>query len=352
MVGISASVTALEKNLETWILAIDKCGSTKEIDEIRRNLLGKTGHVTNAFGELKGLSVDDKKLYGDRVNKIKFSLEDAILNVKIKLEKLQMLEKLDKEAVDVTLPVINNRFGKLHIITSEIRRIKQYYQSRGFSVIDGPEVETDFFNFDALNMPKHHPARQNHDTFYIDGFDAVLLRTQTSCVQVRAMLEGKLPIRMVSIGKTYRRDATDATHSPMFHQLEGLVVDRSPLNIGHLKSELVKFISSFFEVDNVAVRLRPSFFPFTEPGMEVDCRYSKKDGKVALSSTGDKWLEISGAGMVHPNVFKYCGIHGEVYGFAYAFGIERIIMLKNGINDIRDLYSSDKRALQYYGRPA
>jgi phenylalanyl-tRNA synthetase alpha chain len=349
---VSATVAELEESLKDWLIVISKCVSSSEIDDVRSNLIGKSGIVTTAFESLRTLPPDIKKQYGGRLNDIKVALEAALSDRKMKLEEAQLHERLREETVDITLPVENDRFGSLHPITREIRRIKEYYQSRGFSVLDGPEVETDFFNFDALNIPKHHPARQSHDTFYLDGFDDVLLRTQTSCVQVRAMLEHGIPIRMVSVGKTYRRDAMDSTHSPMFHQLEGLVVDREPLSICHLKSELVKFIAFFFGVDDVTVRFRPSFFPFVEPGMEFDCRYTKKDGKVIFSDTGDKWLEMGGAGMVHPNVFKSCGITEKVYGFAYAFGIERVIMLKDSIHDIRTFFSTDQRVLQYYGYPA
>jgi phenylalanyl-tRNA synthetase alpha chain len=349
---VSVVVTELENNLDAWLAAIGECKSLEVLDVVRKNLLGRSSAIISTFSQLKSLHADDRRLYGDRVNKIKASLEAAISDTQGALEEMQVQEKLREEAVDVTLPVISDRFGSTHIITKTMGRIRQYYQARGFSVIDGPELETSFFNFNALNTPKHHPARQSHDTFYIDGFDDLLLRTQTSCVQVRAMISDGVPIRMVSMGKTYRRDAIDATHSPMFHQLEGLVVDRSPLSIGHLKRELVKFISFFFGVSDVAVRFRPSFFPFVEPGMEFDCRYSKRDGKVVFSQSGDRWLEIGGAGMVHPNVFKSCGITGEVYGFAYAFGIERIIMLKDSISDIRNLYSTDQRLLRHYGRPA
>lgn len=401
MADVSVAIAEIEKNLGTWLATIKACESLDELDIMRRDLLGKSSHIVNAFSKLKELAVDDRRSYGDRINKVKASLEATVADTQNELEERLARERLREETVDVTLPVGSSRFGSVHPITGAMRRIRQYYQSRGFSVIDGPEIETDFFNFDALNVPKHHPARQSHDTFYVDGFEDVLLRTQTSCVQVRAMLGNSplpyppepelmvrdtdrrstvysgvnehsstesthqkggygevgngssgIPIRMVSMGRTYRRDAIDATHSPMFHQLEGLVVDRTPRSIGHLKSELVKFISFFFGVSDVAVRFRPSFFPFVEPGMEFDCRYTKKDGRVVFSQSGDRWLEIGGAGMVHPNVFKSCGITGEVYGFAYAFGIERIIMLKEGISDIRNLYSTDHRLLRHYGLPS
>ncbi|MDR3224335.1 MAG: phenylalanine--tRNA ligase subunit alpha [Holosporales bacterium] len=343
-------ITTLLDRLNEWLSGVDSAGSSCELDKIRVDLFGKSGVITMAFKSLKDCSAEEKKIVGEQLNIIKNKLETAISSQAEKLEAALIDEKIKSETVDVTLPM-NGKFGGLHPITQATRRIKNYYLSRGFLVLDGPEVETDFFNFDALNIPKHHPARQSHDTFYLDGFNETLLRTQTSCVQIRSMLERGVPIRMVSIGKTYRNDSLDATHSPMFHQVEGLVVEKTPLSIGCLKSELMRFISFFFEVENVSVRFRPSFFPFTEPSMELDCRYTKKDGKIIITPDGDKWLEMCGSGMVHPNVFKSCGITEQVYGFAYAFGIDRLVMMKNGIQDIRDLFDPDQRILKHYNSP-
>ena len=320
------------------------------LNEVKAKYLGKKGEITALYSKMKDLSNDEKKSFGERLNNIKSQIETAISLQKKKIEEYEISEKLRNETLDITLPVENSSFGGLHILTQATRRIRDHYLARGFLVLDGPEVETDFFNFDALNIPEHHPARQNHDTFYLKGFDKTLLRTHTSCVQIRTMKERGIPVRMISIGKTYRNDQLDATHSPMFHQIEGLVVDRKPITIGHLKSELKKFLAFFFEVEDVAIRFRPSFFPFTEPGMEVDCKYTKKDGKLIITSDGDKWLELGGAGMVHPNVYKNCGIEKEVFGFAFGFGLERLIMLKNGITDIRNLFDTDRRWLEYYGQ--
>ena len=339
----------IENNLEYWVKTILGATSTQELERLKADIIGKSGVVTSAFKLLKDASGAEKKSLGEKLNKIKTRIEEALSEQRKKLEEYAISEKLKNETLDITLPVENERFGGLHIITQSLRRIRDHYSARGFLVLDGPEIETDFYNFDALNIPKHHPARQSHDTFYLKGFDETLLRTQTSCVQIRAMQEYGVPIRMISIGKTYRNDQLDATHSPMFHQIEGLVVDRKPLTIGHLKNELKKFLKFFFETDSAAVRFRPSFFPFTEPGMEFDCKYTKKDGRLVITDQGDKWIELGGAGMVHPNVFKSCGIEGPVYGFAYAFGLDRIIMLKNGITDIRNLFDTDQRWLRYYG---
>ena len=339
----------IEKNLEHWVKTILGATSAQELERLKADIIGKSGVVTAAFKMLKDVSVEERKSFGEKLNKIKVQIEETVAQQRKKLEDYEISEKLKNETLEITLPVEKDGFEGLHVITQSLRRIRDHYAARGFLVLDGPEIETDFYNFDALNIPKHHPARQSHDTFYLKGFDETLLRTQTSCVQIRAMQEYGVPIRMISIGKTYRNDQLDATHSPMFHQLEGLVVDRKPLTIGHLKSELKKFLEFFFEADSAAIRFRPSFFPFTEPGMEFDCKYTKKDGRLIITDQGDKWIELGGAGMVHPNVFKSCGIEGPVYGFAYAFGLDRIIMLKNGITDIRNLFDTDQRWLKYYG---
>ena len=338
----------LEKNLDYWMTIIVKATSFAALDKVKSDLLGKSGIITSAFKLMTEIPSDEKKAYGEKINKLKTALEDAIKKQRGLIDEFTISEKLKNETVDVTLPVFGNKFGSRHLITQATNRIRDHYQARGFMVLDGPEIESEFFNFDALNTPKHHPARQSHDTFYLEGFDETLLRTQTSSVQIRTMLDKGVPIRMISIGKTYRNDCLDATHSPMFHQIECLVAQRTPLSIGHLKSELKKFLSFFFEVNDVAIRFRPSFFPFTEPGMEVDCRYMKRDGKLVITKEGDRWLEIAGAGMVHPNVFRSCNVEGPAYGFAFAFGLDRIVMLKNGIQDIRELLETDIRALRHY----
>ena len=339
----------IETNLEHWEKTILEASTFRELERLKADIIGKSGVVTSAFKLLKDAPVGEKKALGEKLNKVKSRVEEVIAQQRKKLENYAVAERLKSETLDITLPVENDHFGGLHIITQSLRRIRDYYSARGFLVLDGPEVETEFYNFDALNMPKHHPARQSHDTFYLKGHDGMLLRTQTSCVQIRAMQKYGIPLRMISIGKTYRNDQLDATHSPMFHQIEGLVVDTEPITIGHLKSELKKFLEFFFETDSASLRFRPSFFPFTEPGMEFDCRYTKKDGKLVISSDGDKWIELGGAGMVHPNVFKSCEIKDEAYGFAFGLGLERIIMLKYGITDIRNLYDTDQRWLRYYG---
>ncbi|MBR1943896.1 MAG: phenylalanine--tRNA ligase subunit alpha [Alphaproteobacteria bacterium] len=339
----------IETEARNFISEIEKLHTIQDIDVAKSKFLGKSGILTQEFKKLSALNSEEKISFGKKLNSIKNQIEEAINNQVKFVKKLELDEKLQAENVDITLPV-NNEFGSLHILSYEIKRIKDEYKANGFLILDGPEVETEFFNFDALNIPKYHPARQSQDTFYIEGFPETLLRTQTSCVQIRAMQEKGLPLRMISIGKTYRNDQLDSTHSPMFHQIEGLVVDYNPINIGNLKDALNRIVAFVFEVDSdsVLLRFRPSFFPFTEPGMEVDCCYSKENGNIKINKNGNKWLELGGAGMVHPNVFKACGIDGEAYGFAFGFGLERLVMLKYGINDIRSFYDTDMRILKHY----
>lgn len=341
-------VEELEKNLEHWLGIIRSSADAEALDRFRIDVLGKSGVFAQYFKALATLPKDEKKDVGEKLNKMKRILEDEWNGQKVKLDEYDLQERIKSETQDITLPVLND-YGSSHIISKSIRRISTFYKSRGFDVVSGPEIEDEFHNFDALNMPKHHPARQSHDTFFIKGFVSNLLRTHTSGVQVRALQESGLPVRMISIGKVYRSDAVDATHSPMFHQFECLVADKKPISIANLKSELVEFIKFFFETDKVMVRFRPSFFPFTEPSMEFDCRYEVKNGKLVISDRGSKWLELGGAGMVHPNVFRDAGItDSDVYGFAFAFGVDRITMLKHGLTDLRHLFSTDLRFLENY----
>ena len=342
----------IENNLDHWLEGISSADSADLLEELKVRLLGKSGVVTSAFKSMGSLSPEDKRAFGERLNKIKDKLEQSFKTQKQKIAEHEIDVRLAKETVDVTLPPLGSQIGGLHFISKTIRRIKEFYQARGFLILDGPEIDDEFHNFDALNIPSSHPARQSQDTFYIKDFKGTLLRTQTSTVQIRPMQEKGVPIRMISLGKTYRSDNLDATHSPMFHQMECLVVDREPISVRHLKRELQKFLAFFFEknsVDEIVLRLRPSYFPFTEPGLEVDCRYTLKEGELVISKDGDKWIEIAGSGMVHPNVYKACGLDPEgLYGFAFAFGLDRLVMLKNGIKDIRNLYDTDLRWLEHY----
>lgn len=322
--------------LNIFLERIQKSTTLSELDLEQAKFLGKHGVLTNELKKINCLPIDEKKVIGKKLNEIKNKAEIAIAAQMQIIKTKELNKKLSEESLDMTLPV-ENKFGKLHILTREINRIKQQYQSFGYLILDGPEIETEFYNFDALNIPKHHPARQNQDTFYLKNFPSYLLRTQTSCVQIRAIQKYGLPLKMLSIGKTYRNDPLDATHSPMFYQIEGLVVSYNPINLQHLKYALEQFVSFVFEIENLKIRLRPSYFPFTEPGLEVDYSYD---------TNGEfKWLEIGGAGMVHPNVFKACGIDKTAYGFAFGIGLDRLIMLKYNIHDIRQIYDTDARFL-------
>ncbi len=341
------SFNEIFNNLDHWKKLILSSTSFQELTKTKTDLLGKKGLITSAFKSMQSLSVDEKKEFGAKNNEIKEEVESDFSEQQKKLEDYKIASKLRTELIDVTLPS-NLHIGSKHLITQTIKRIKSFYQARGFDVIDGPELETEFYNFDALNIPEHHPARQSQDTFYVKNQAGRLLRTQTSSVQIHTLQTIQGPVRMISLGKTYRNDQLDATHSPMFHQMEGLVVEEKPLSIGHLKNELKKFIGYFFDVDDVSIRFRPSFFPFTEPSMEFDCRYKKVNGNVVLHKDGDKWLELGGAGMVHPNVFKNCGIDKKLYGFAWGIGVDRITMLKYGVSDIRNLFDTDNRFLKHY----
>ena len=337
----------LENELHEFLENLKKADTDSALDLESSKFLGKSGVLTKAFRDLVALPQNEKKIVGAELNKIKSIAETAVIEQRKVIKQKSIARRIRTEALDVTLPV-NKQLGSVHVLTREVRRIKQKYQSQGYLVLDGPEVETEFFNFDALNIPKYHPARQSQDTFYIENFPETLLRTQTSCVQIRALKKYGLPLRMISIGKTYRNDKLDATHSPMFHQIECLVVDRKPISIGHLKEALQQIVSFVFDTDKVLLRFRPSFFPFTEPSMEVDCCYRKTGKKIELVTDGNHWLELGGSGLVHPNVFKNCGITEQVYGFAYGFGLERLVMLKYGINDIRSFYDPDPRILNSY----
>lgn len=337
----------LENELHEFLKNLKRIDSISDLDIESSKFLGKSGVLTKAFRNLAILPQSEKKTVGAELNKIKSIAEVAVAEQREEIRQADIAHRIATETLDITLPVQKKSMG-LHILTREIRRIKREYQSHGYLVLDGPEVETEFFNFDALNIPKYHPARQSQDTFYLENFSETLLRTQTSCVQIRALQKYDLPLRMISIGKTYRNDKLDATHSPMFHQIECLVVDRNPINVGHLKEALRQIVSFVFETDKVLLRFRPSFFPFTEPSMEVDCCYRKTGKKIELVIDGGHWLELGGSGLVHPNVFRNCGITEQVYGFAYGFGLERLVMLKYGINDIRSFYDPDPRILSSY----
>ena len=319
------------------------------LEEVRVTALGKKGRITGFMKELGGLSPDERRERGQQLNALKDEIAEAIDARKADLARAHLEARLKAERIDVTLPVRPETEGRIHPISQTIDEMVAIFAEMGFSVAEGPDVEDDFHNFTALNFPPGHPARDMHDTFYLPdaGDKKMLLRTHTSPVQVRTMLNKKPPIRVIAPGRTYRSDY-DMTHTPMFHQIEGLVIDEAT-NMGHLKGCLIEFCRAFFDVDDLPLRFRPSFFPFTEPSAEVDIGCSRKGGELKLGNYGD-WLEILGCGMVHPNVLEACGIDSTKYqGFAFGMGIERVAMLKYGIPDLRTFFEADLRWLKHYG---
>ncbi|MFW0776569.1 MAG: phenylalanine--tRNA ligase subunit alpha [Rickettsiales bacterium] len=331
------------------LAAIDTCASSKELEERRVEWLGKKGKLTEALKTLGKASPDERKTLGAALNQIKKDIGEALDARKAELSAAELNSRLESEKIDVTLPAQPVPQGRIHPVTQVIEEITAIFGDLGFNVEDGPDIEDDEHNFDALNIPESHPARQMHDTFYLkgDGKKQTLLRTHTSPVQIRAMKNGKPPFRVLAPGSTYRCDS-DLTHTPMFHQVEGLVIDKN-IHMGHLKGCISEFLKTFFELDDVPVRFRPSFFPFTEPSAEVDigCTRSREELKIGA---GADWLEIMGCGMVHPNVLKNCGIDPDEWqGFAFGMGVERLAMLKYGIPDLRTFFENDVRWLEHYG---
>ncbi len=319
----------------------------ENLNQIKTELFGKNGSISNSFKKLGSMPSDDRKKFASDLNSIKEELQEKI-NLKFQeIEIKEINSKLENEKVDVTLPERDTQQGKIHPVSQVIDEISSIFSEIGFSVEEGPDVENENYNFTALNTPDNHPARDMHDTFYLDNKKELLLRTHTSPVQVRTMLKSKPPFKIIAPGRTYRSDS-DQTHSPMFHQVEGLHIDND-INMGHLKGCLNYFIKEFFEVDKIRMRFRPSHFPFTEPSAEVDIGYELKDGKIVIGE-GDRWLEILGCGMVHPNVLKNVNINPDKYqGYAFGIGIDRLAMLKYGINDLRAFFETDLRWLNHFG---
>ena len=319
----------------------------EEVNQIKTELFGKNGLVSNSFKKLGSMQSEDRKKFASDLNSIKDELQEKINNKLQEIETIEINSKLKNEKVDVTLPERDINQGKIHPVSQVIDEISSIFSEIGFSVEEGPDVENQHYNFTALNTPDNHPARDMHDTFYLDDKKELLLRTHTSPVQVRTMLKGKPPFKIIAPGRTYRSDS-DQTHSPMFHQVEGLHIDKD-INMGHLKGCLNYFIKEFFEVDKIQMRFRPSHFPFTEPSAEVDIGYELKDGKIVIGE-GDKWLEILGCGMVHPNVLKNVNVNPDKFqGYAFGIGIDRLGMLKYGINDLRAFFETDYRWLNHFG---
>lgn len=319
----------------------------KEIDLIKIKYMGKKGLFTLLLKSLAELNNDDRAIAGKAINIIKKDIEKIIISHKSLIESKILNESLEKEKIDITLPGRPILRGGIHPISKTMDEIISILGVLGFNVEEGPHIEDDYFNFTALNIPEDHPARQEHDTFYMQGSNKKkLLRTHTSPIQIRVMKEKKPPIKIIAPGNTYRCD-DDATHSPMFHQIEGLVVDKN-ISMANLKWTIKELIASFFNVKDLPMRFRPSYFPFTEPSAEVDIGCEVEDGKLVLGK-GKKWLEVLGCGMVNPKVFKNCEIDTNVYsGFAFGLGVERFAMLKYGITDLRMFYENDHRWLKHY----
>jgi len=317
------------------------------VNQIKTDLFGKNGKISNEFKKLGSVDAQERKKFASDLNSIKDELQIAISNKVQDIEIKEINSKLQNEKIDVTLPERSFCQGKIHPVSQVIDEISSIFSEIGFNVEEGPDVENEYNNFTALNTPDNHPARDMHDTFYLDANKEYLLRTHTSPVQVRTMLKGKPPFKIIAPGRTYRSDS-DQTHAPMFHQVEGLHIDKN-INMGHLKGCLNYFIKEFFEVDKIKMRFRPSHFPFTEPSAEVDIGYKIKDEKIVIGE-GDKWLEILGCGMVHPNVLKNVKVDPSKFqGYAFGIGIDRLAMLKYGINDLRSFFETDYRWLNYFG---
>lgn len=334
----------LQQLVDTALNLVASAQNEQELDNVRVQFLGKKGEITEQLKGLGKLPAEQRPQAGADINVAKEKVQTALVARKLVLEKQALDERLAKECVDVTLPGRRNEVGGFHPVTVTMKRIEAFFQKAGFAVVEGPEIEDDYHNFEALNIPSHHPARAMHDTFYFDA--RMLLRTHTSPVQVRVMEQSQPPLRVICPGRVYRCDS-DVTHSPMFHQVEGLLIDEN-VTFADLKGVLAQFLREFFEKD-LAVRFRPSYFPFTEPSAEVDiecvicsgcgCRVCKHSG----------WLEVLGCGMVHPKVFQYSNIDAEKYtGFAFGMGVERLTMLRYGVNDLRLFYENDLKFLHQF----
>ena len=332
------------------LIKIKEANSLDDLENLRVQVLGKKGSITSLMKQLGSLEPDKRREAGQILNSLQKNIIESIDNKKSSLEETYLNEKLKNEALDITLPTRPENIGRIHPLSKTMDEVISIFAQMGFTVAEGPDIESDFYNFTALNIPQEHPARQEHDTFYFnedENGERKVLRTHTSPVQIRTMEKLKPPLRVIVPGRTYRSDH-DATHSPMFHQCEGLVIGDN-LNMSHLKGCLIDFCRIFFGVDDLPVRFRPSYFPFTEQSAEVDIGCSRKSGELIIGE-GDEWLEILGSGMVNPRVLQNCGLDpNEHQGFAFGMGLERVAMLKYGIPDLRPFFDSDLRWMKHYG---
>ncbi len=349
-------INALKTELTNEITAAN---DLKSLDDVRVTVLGKKGRITALMKTLGKMTPEERKTTGQALNHLKDEIAALIASQESALKKQEMEARLANETLDITLSPRPEKRGHIHPISRTMEELEGIFGRMGFAVAEGPDIEDDWHNFTALNFPPGHPAREMQDTFFLPETDdeegehaKKLLRTHTSSVQIRHMKENQPPYKIICMGRTYRSDY-DMTHTPMFHQMEGLLIDKD-INMGHLKGCLTDFVRAFFEVEDLPVRFRPSFFPFVEPGAEVDIGHYKTGEAITLGSapegTEQKWMEILGSGMVHPNVLKNCGVDPDEYqGFAFGMGIERITMLKYGIPDLRTFFDSDVRWLGHYG---
>ena len=335
----------LAKIKEEVLAQIEASDSLEKLNEVRVSALGKKGALTEILKGMKDVAPEERPKVGQMVNEVRAEIETALEQTKLKMEEAEREEKMKNEVIDVTLPAKKNKVGHRHPNTIALEEVERIFIGMGYEVVEGPEVEKDYYNFEALNIPKDHPARDEQDTFYIN--DEIVLRTQTSPVQVRTMEQGKLPIRMIAPGRVFRSDEVDATHSPSFHQIEGLVIDKN-ITFADLKGTLAEFAKELCG-EETKVKFRPHHFPFTEPSAEVDVSCFKCGGKGCRFCKGSGWIEILGCGMVHPRVLEMCNIDPREYsGFAFGVGLERIALLKYEIDDMRLLYENDDRFLKQF----
>ncbi len=343
--------TDLETMTGEWLARVEAAADLAALEAERVAALGKQGAVTGLLKTLGGMSPEERTSEGPRIHALREAVTAALAARKEALESAELERRLASEGLDMTLPVEAGGEGSVHPVSQVMDELAEIFADLGFSVATGPEIEDDWRNFTALNIPESHPARAMHDTFYFDRTDAdgrkMLLRTHTSPVQIRTMQSQEPPIYVIAPGRTYRSDS-DATHTPMFHQVEGLVIDKG-ITLGHLKWTLETFLKAFFERDDIVLRLRPSYFPFTEPSAEVDVGYTIQNGRRVLGGS-DHWMELLGSGMVHPRVIANCGLDPDEWqGFAFGCGIDRLAMLKYGMDDLRAFFDGDLRWLRHYG---
>ncbi|MPQ42631.1 phenylalanine--tRNA ligase subunit alpha [Clostridium tarantellae] len=330
---------------EAALIELKAAKDSNTIDNIKVKYLGKKGELTTILRGMGALSKEERPIIGKLANEVRTEIETALEEISNEIKTKEKNEKLNSEVIDISMPGTKNLIGKRHPLELTLDSMKEIFISMGFTIEEGPEVEKDYYNFEALNIPKNHPARSEQDTFYIN--DNVVLRTQTSPVQARVMEKQQPPIKMISPGKVFRSDAVDATHSPIFYQMEGLVIDKN-VTFADLKGTLELFAKKMFG-DKVKTKFRPHHFPFTEPSAEMDATCFVCNGEGCRVCKGEGWIEILGCGMVHPEVLRNCGIDPEEYsGFAFGFGVDRMVMLKYGIDDIRLLYESDMRFLNQF----